>query len=75
MGKECPRCGRIRLEEPIETNSISTEDKKTYICSDCGINETRILFFLAKSLDEKIPADQRELSKKFRERLGIESHS
>ena len=75
MGKQCPRCGKIRLKEPIATNSISEEDKKTYICSDCGINETRILFFLAKSLDEKIPADQKELSKKFRESLGLESHS
>jgi len=75
MGKECPRCGRIRLKEPLETNSISIEDKKTYICSDCGISETRIAFFLAKSLDEKIPSDQKELTKKFRERLGLESHS
>jgi len=72
MGKECPRCGKIRLKEPIETNSISEEDKKTYICSDCGINETRILFYLAKSLDEKIPAEQKEMSKRFRERLGLD---
>lgn len=72
MGKECPRCGKIKLKEPIETNSISEEDKKTYICSDCGVNESRILFFLAKSMDEKIPADQKEISKKFRERLGLD---
>ena len=71
MGNECPRCGENKLKEPLETNSISNEDQKTYICSDCGITETRIAFYLAKSLDEKIPADQREISKKFRERLGL----
>lgn len=71
MGKECPRCGNEVLKNPIELNSISEEDGKTYICSDCGLNETRMNWFKAKNLIENIPKKQFELQKKFRERLGL----
>jgi len=72
MGKECPRCGNEVLKNPIELNSISEEDGKTYICSDCGLNETRMNWFKAKNLIENIPKKQFELQKKFRERLGLD---
>lgn len=69
MGKECPRCGMHIMKEPIEKNSISVEDEKTYICSNCGINETRMNFFKAKG--KEVDKDQLEMTKKFREKLGI----
>ncbi len=71
MGNECPRCGKETMKDPTEANSLSNEDEKTYICSDCGINETRMNWFIAKSLPENIPEDQLEMQKKFRERLGL----
>ncbi len=72
MGKECPRCGKEVLKNPIELNSISEEDGKTYICSDCGLNETRMNWFKAKNLLDNIPKKQLELRKKFRERLELD---
>jgi len=75
MGNECPRCLNDEMKNPIELNSISNEDEKTYICSDCGINETRLLFYLAKDLMDKIPKEQLDLRRKFRERIGLEPHS
>ena len=72
MGKECPRCGKDTMKDPVESNSLSNEDEKTYICSDCGISETRINWFIAKSLPDNIPLDQLEIQKKFRERLGLD---
>lgn len=69
MGKECPRCGEATMKDPVEKNSISVEDEKTYICSNCGINETRINFFKAKG--KEVDAEQLELTRKFREKLGI----
>lgn len=72
MGKECPRCDMHTMKDPIGLNSISNEDKKTYICSNCGINESRIGFFNARDEGDKIPKDQIELSKKFRSKLGLD---
>lgn len=71
MGNECPRCGKDNMKDPIQLNSISNEDEKTFICSDCGINETRLAWFRAKNLVEKIPDEQLELQNKFRKRLGL----
>ncbi len=71
MGKECPRCGKNDMKDQIELNSISEEDAKTYICSACGSNETRMNWFKAKKLEGDIPKEQFELQKKFRERLGL----
>lgn len=68
----CPRCSMDTMKDPIELNSLSNEDEKTFICSSCGINETRIGFFKAKNLMEKIPLEQLDLQKKFRERLKID---
>lgn len=37
--KKCPRCEQNTLD-PIEVkNALSRRDNKTYICSDCGIDE------------------------------------
>lgn len=71
MGNECPRCGEATLKDPIVLNSISIEDEKTYICSSCGINESRINFFKYKNQTKKIPKSQLEMSRKFREKLKI----
>lgn len=71
LAKECPRCEEDVMKDPIEGNSISNEDKKTFICFNCGLNENRILFFIAKERKDKIPKLQVELSKKFREKLGL----
>lgn len=70
--KECPRCGEDVMKEPIEKNSITNEDKKTFICFNCGLTENRIIFFKAKNRKNMIPKIQVELSKKFREKLGID---
>lgn len=72
MGKECPRCGESKMKSPITKNSISNEDEKTFICLDCGINETRMAFFLAKKLYNKIPKEQYDIRNKFRKELGID---
>lgn len=70
MGKaECPRCGMHTMKDPIGKNAISNEDNKTYICSNCGINENRIAFFRAKGNEDNIDAHELELSKKFKEKL------
>jgi len=69
MGNECPRCGMDIMRDPIQLNSISIEDEKTYICSDCGISETRIMWFKAKNLEDKIPQEQLDLQKKFSDKL------
>ena len=71
MGNECPRCGMDIMRDPIQLNSISIEDEKTYICSDCGISETRIQWFKTKNKHNEIPQEQLDLQKKFREKLGI----
>jgi predicted RNA-binding Zn-ribbon protein involved in translation (DUF1610 family) len=34
----CPRCG-AELREPLSSNALSRKDNKTYICSQCGIEE------------------------------------
>jgi len=68
---ECPRCGFNNMKSPIEKNAISNEDKKTFICSSCGINENRMLWMITKNMHKKIPRLQKELQKKFREKLGL----
>jgi len=72
MGKECPRCGKQVMKEPIELNAITNEDKKTYICSGCGIYENKILWMISKNMHNKIPKFQKELQKKFRRSLGLD---
>ena len=76
MGKEkpelCPRCNISILKDPIGLNALSQEDGKTYICSNCGINESRMKWFKAKSIRDKIPKEQIEMTEKFREKLGLE---
>lgn len=72
MGKECPRCGKETMKEPIEHNAITNEDKKTHICSGCGIYENKMLWLITKNMHDKIPKFQKELQKKFREKLGLD---
>ena len=39
MPKICPRCG-INALKPVEVhNALSRVDNKTFICSDCGMQE------------------------------------
>lgn len=35
----CPSCNYNELEKPLERNSLSRKDNKTYICSSCGTRE------------------------------------
>jgi len=60
------------MKTPITKNAITNEDEKTFICNDCGINETRMGFFIAKERRDKIPVEQFDLSKKFRKELGLD---
>lgn len=76
MGKEksqvCPRCNENLLKNPIGHNAISQEDGKTFICGSCGINESRMKFFKAKNVDDRIPKEQIDMTKNFRMTLGLE---
>lgn len=36
---KCPRCGVNELKPKLASNALSRKDNKTYICSDCGIQE------------------------------------
>lgn len=69
---ECPRCEMKVMKEPIGENSISNEDEKTWICSKCGINETRMAFMKAKGKPDSIPNSQFEMQNKFRRKLGLD---
>ena len=40
--KECPRCHRETMEDEEVLNSLSRRDNKTYICNDCGKEESLI---------------------------------
>ena len=40
--KECPRCHRMTMHDEEVLNSLSRRDNKTYICNDCGIEESLI---------------------------------
>jgi len=36
---KCPRCGVNELKPKLASNALSRKDNKTYICSDCGMQE------------------------------------
>ena len=40
--KECPRCHKMTLEDEDVLNALSHRDNETYICSDCGNDESYI---------------------------------
>ena len=40
--KECPRCHAMTMMEEDIMNSLSRRDNKTYICNDCGEDESFI---------------------------------
>ena len=52
--KTCPRCHKETMRDEEVLNSLSRRDGRTYICSDCGIEEALI------DLGEREP-DEREL--------------
>lgn len=60
------------LKNPISHNAITQEDGKTFICGSCGVNESRMKFFKAKDVDDRIPKEQIEMTKNFRISLGLE---
>ncbi len=66
----CPRCNENDLQKPIERNSISDVDGKTWICISCGRMEGVIKFFRAKGIKENIPERELHLEQKFKEKLG-----
>jgi len=76
MGKEksqvCPRCNENLLKSPIGHNAISQEDGRTFICSSCGVNESRMKWFKAKRINDRIPKEQLQMTKQFRAKLGLE---
>jgi len=40
--KHCPRCHKLTLRDDNDLNSISHHSDKTYICNDCGDDESFI---------------------------------
>jgi len=66
----CPRCNNQKMEEPIETNSVTKIDGKTWICNTCGKLEVLIEFYKSKGVTGKISDKELELEKKFKERIG-----
>lgn len=38
----CPKCKITELDPVLVRNALSREDNKTYICNDCGVNESLI---------------------------------
>lgn len=40
--KKCPRCKKMKLDDEQVMNSLSRRDRKTYICNDCGSEESMI---------------------------------
>lgn len=46
--KICPRCKTNFLRPVKATNALSRRDNKSYICSDCGIDEAMIDYFRGK---------------------------
>ena len=45
--KICPRCKESELDS-IEVSALSRRDNKTYICSDCGVDEAMLDYFGCK---------------------------
>ena len=41
---KCPRCGVNELKPKLASNALSRKDNKTYICSDCGMQEALLDF-------------------------------
>jgi len=40
--KRCPRCFKENMKEDNIINALSRRDNKTYICSQCGMEEAMI---------------------------------
>lgn len=70
--QQCPRCMTDELKYPIELNAISSHDEKTWICADCGVEESRINFFISKDRIDKIPFQAVAKEKYFCKKLGVE---
>ncbi len=70
--QECPRCMTDELKFPLELNAISSRDEKTWICADCGVEESRINFFVSKERKDKIPSKAISKEKYFCKKLGVE---
>jgi DNA-directed RNA polymerase subunit M/transcription elongation factor TFIIS len=68
----CPRCNENLLKSQIGHNAISQEDGMTFICSSCGVNESRMKWFKAKRISGRIPKEQLQMTEKFRNKLGLE---
>ena len=41
----CPRCKVNELNPILTLNSLSRRDNDTYICGECGVEESLIDFF------------------------------
>lgn len=39
---ECPRCKKTKLHANDAYNALSRKDNKTYVCSDCGVDEALV---------------------------------
>jgi len=40
--KKCPRCHQLTMKDDDVLNSLSRRDNKTYICNECGHDESYI---------------------------------
>ena len=46
--KICSRCKENELDSIEVRNALSRRDNKTYICSDCGVDEAMLDYFGGK---------------------------
>ena len=69
--QECPRCMTDELKFPVELNALSAHDEKTWICGDCGIEESRINYFISKNRKDQIPFQAVAKEKYFCKKLGV----
>ena len=60
------------LKIPIEKNAISARDNKTWICGECGKDESQIDFMIAKGKKSEIPFQSVAKEKYFCKKLGVQ---
>lgn len=49
----CPRCERNELQYPLSLNAKSRYDKDTWVCSECGIEESLEVYDKALKMNKK----------------------
>jgi len=75
LQQDCPRCKTAKLQDPIEKNAISSRDGKTWICSDCGNDESQIDFLIFKNKKSRITFQSITKEKYFCKKLGVQCNA